>query len=203
MAVDTHEGVIVEWRPHSPFGYAQCGTERVFLHIRNFAGRTKWPEEHDQVSFVLGTDPTGRPCAQQIILLSRGSVLGWRHFVVVALLLVLPALALPELREWLRPWWVVLCTLTTSALAGLNLWFDKRFAIAARSRIPEATLHLFELTGGWPGSFLAQRFFRHKISKRSYQALFWLIVLIHQLFALDLILGGLLSQGLQHLDRPA
>jgi len=200
MGEEIREGIIIEWRPRSSFGYAQCGDERVFLHISNFAGRSKWPEEHDRVSFVPGTDPQGRPCAQQIVLLSRGSVLSWRHFVAVGLLLILPALAIPHLGKWLSPWWIALCTLTTSALAALNLWLDKRFAIASRSRVPEATLHLFELTGGWPGSFLAQRFFRHKISKRSYQSIFWLIVLIHQMLALDLILDGFLSQGLRELS---
>ena len=61
-------------------------------------------------------------------------------------------------------------------------------------------LNGFELMGGWPGSYLAQRFLRHKISKKSYQVIFWLIVVIHQLFALDLIFGGFLYRGLVQLS---
>lgn len=199
MAKGTREGVIIEWRARSPFGYADSGGERVFLHIRNFVRRAKWPEEHDRVSFVPGVDPQGRPCAQQIVLLHGGSVLSWRHFAVVASLLVLPGCAVPRLGEWLSPWWIGLCAAATSAMAWLNLWFDKRFAMAARSRVPEATLHLFELTGGWPGSFLAQRFLRHKISKRAYQIVFWLIVLVYQMLALDLLCDGFLATGLRQL----
>lgn len=194
-----HEAVITEWRPRSSFGYADCDGKRVFLHISKFVERSRWPEEQDRVTFVIDKDPKGRPCAGQIVLLSSGSVLGWRHAVALALLLVLPALAVPRLVEWLHPWWIALCAAVTSALAALNVWLDKRFAIAAHLRVPEATLHLFELTGGWPGSFLAQRHFRHKIAKRSYQIIFWLIVLAHQLIALDLIFGGFLSQGLRQL----
>jgi uncharacterized membrane protein YsdA (DUF1294 family)/cold shock CspA family protein len=199
MSEGRQEGVIIEWDSKRSFGFAQSGDQRVFLYIGNFVKRAKWPERDDRVSFVWGVDPQGRPCAQQIVLLSRGSVLSWAHFVVLGALLVLPFLAIPKLTAWLSPWWIGLCAVVTSALAVLNLWLDKRYAIGARYRVPEATLHLLELTGGWPGSFLAQRFFRHKISKRSYQVFFWLIVLAYELFALDLILGGFLAEGLRSL----
>ena len=126
-------------------------------------------------------------------------MLSWVHFVVVAMLLVLPVLAIPKLGEWLSPWWIGLCMVITSALAWVNLWLDKRYAMTARFRVSEASLHLFELTGGWPGSLLAQRFYRHKISKKGYQVIFWLIVLIYQFLALDLIFGGFLAEGLRQL----
>lgn len=194
------EGVVTEWAPRSSFGYAQSGGERAFLYIGNFIKRAKWPEKDDRVSFEWGKDPQGRPCAVEIVLLSRGSVLSWAHFVVLAALLVLPGLAVPKIAGWLSPWWIGLCVVITSGLATLNLWLDKRYAITARFRIPEATLHLFELMGGWPGSYLAQRFLRHKISKKSYQVIFWLIVAIHSFFALDLIFGGFLYRGLVELS---
>ncbi len=56
---------------------------------------------------------------------------------------------------------------------------DKRAAVRDRRRIPETTLHLLELLGGWPGALLAQRLIRHKNAKLSYQAVFWVIVMIH------------------------
>lgn len=71
---------------------------------------------------------------------------------------------------------------------------DKRSATAGKWRVPESTLHLCELCGGWPAAFLAQRRLRHKCSKAGYQATFWLIVLLHQITALDLILGHDLSR---------
>ena len=58
---------------------------------------------------------------------------------------------------------------------GANV-FDKKRAEAGGWRVPEATLHLMELTGGWPGAFLAHRWVRHKVAKRRYQLVFWLIV---------------------------
>ncbi len=56
---------------------------------------------------------------------------------------------------------------------------DKRAAIAGRRRVPEATLLLLGLAGGWPGGLLAQQFLRHKTRKTGFRIRFWLTVLAH------------------------
>lgn len=53
---------------------------------------------------------------------------------------------------------------------------DKRAARKGNWRVPEATLHTLELLGGWSGAFIAQKIFRHKTKKQSYQTTFWLVV---------------------------
>jgi uncharacterized membrane protein YsdA (DUF1294 family) len=200
MSEERQHGSIIEWRSKCSFGFAEVEGERVFLHIANFAERARWPEAGDPVSFRPGHDDKGRPCAQDIVLHASGSVFGWRHGFELALLLALPSFALSVLIEFISVWWVLFCVSVTSSLAVLLQWLDKRFSVSKHSRIPETTLHLFELCGGWPGSFVGQRILRHKISKGPYQLVFWAIVLIHQLFALDLIFGGLLYNGLHQLD---
>ncbi len=82
-----------------------------------------------------------------------------------------------------------------SVVAFLLYWSDKRKARAEQWRTPESVLHALELAGGWPGALLAQQLFRHKTRKVSFQLLFWLIVLVHQVFWIDqLFLGaGLFS----------
>jgi uncharacterized membrane protein YsdA (DUF1294 family) len=68
------------------------------------------------------------------------------------------------------------------ALSGVSVACyarDKRAAERGAWRIPEMTLHLLEALGGWPGALLAQRWFRHKNRKLSYQFLFWLIIAAH------------------------
>jgi uncharacterized membrane protein YsdA (DUF1294 family) len=56
---------------------------------------------------------------------------------------------------------------------------DKRRAELGAWRISEATLHLVEFLGGWPGALLAQFGLRHKRRKPGYMAVFWLIVVVH------------------------
>jgi len=102
-------------------------------------------------------------------------------------LLVLPGLALARMgktMDWrfLAGLWVVLCVVSYSLYRS-----DKRRAEAGEWRIPESTLHLFELLGGWPGAYLAQRQYRHKTAKQSYQVVYWLIVLTYQWVAGDFL----------------
>jgi uncharacterized membrane protein YsdA (DUF1294 family) len=60
-------------------------------------------------------------------------------------------------------------------------WYrqDKRKAQRGEWRTPESTLHFLDLLGGWPGGLIAQRAFRHKTRKLSFQIIFWFSVLLH------------------------
>ena len=66
-----------------------------------------------------------------------------------------------------------------SLVTFVAYYFDKRAARLGRPRTPEATLHILELLGGWPGALLAQRLIRHKNAKVGYQVVFWLIGAVH------------------------
>ena len=56
---------------------------------------------------------------------------------------------------------------------------DKNAAQKGRWRTPESSLHLFALVGGWPGALIAQKTFRHKTSKTSFQVVFWITVILN------------------------
>lgn len=66
-----------------------------------------------------------------------------------------------------------------SGLTFLIYAIDKSAARRQRRRVPENTLHLLALLGGWPGAWLAQRGLRHKSSKRSFRWRFWLTVVVN------------------------
>lgn len=71
-------------------------------------------------------------------------------------------------------WYLVLSAITYVAYGA-----DKSAARAGRWRTPETALHLLEVVGGWPGALLAQRRFRHKTRKVSYQIVFWICVVVN------------------------
>jgi uncharacterized membrane protein YsdA (DUF1294 family) len=75
--------------------------------------------------------------------------------------------------------WVSIAYGLMSLITFAVYYLDKRAARLGRPRTPEATLHVLELLGGWPGAFLAQRLIRHKNAKVGYQVVFWLIVAAH------------------------
>ncbi len=75
--------------------------------------------------------------------------------------------------------WVLLLYPLMSLAAYLMYARDKLSAIRKRWRTAEASLHLAELLGGWPGAYVAQQTMRHKTVKPSYQVVYWLIVAAH------------------------
>ncbi len=72
------------------------------------------------------------------------------------------------------PYHLVFINLVTIIAYGV----DKHAAIRGDWRVPEIRLHTLELLGGWPGAFVAQKLFRHKTRKKSYQSAFWLVLMI-------------------------
>ncbi|WP_433740908.1 DUF1294 domain-containing protein [Pseudomonas putida] len=121
----------------------------------------------------------------------RGSTRHLRlKLLAFAMLCALPLFG--SLSMWLRG--VSLIPLAAygivSVLAFLLYWSDKRKARADQWRTPENVLHALEFAGGWPGALLAQQVFRHKTRKVSFQLVFWLIVVLHQVFWIDMLFLG-------------
>lgn len=78
----------------------------------------------------------------------------------------------------LVPLYVTVVLLASLVSFGLYGW-DKRQARHGGRRIPEKTLHLVALMGGWPGAWAGQQVFRHKTQKVSFRIVFCLIVAVH------------------------
>lgn len=191
----TRTGVITEWNEAKGYGFVDDGKQRVFAHIRDFTERPHNPHPGDKVTYTLGTDRQGRTCAQSIMLPFTHVPLRLAHFLVLALLLVTPGIAIARLfwtdLAWTLAGWILLASVITY---GLYAW-DKRRAQRSEWRISEKTLHLWELLGGWPGAFLAQRRLRHKSAKLTYLFTFWLIVILHHYLAIDAQLNWRLFHG--------
>ena len=73
----------------------------------------------------------------------------------------------------------VIVALASMSIATFALYgYDKQMARTGGFRVPENALHILAIAGGSPGALLGQRVFRHKTSKRSFQVVFWLILLV-------------------------
>jgi uncharacterized membrane protein YsdA (DUF1294 family) len=86
-----------------------------------------------------------------------------------AVLLVLVATAV-------LPGAVVGLYLVVSVLAFATYAQDKAAAQSHKRRIPEATLHMLALLGGWPGALVAQAALRHKTRKQPFRTIFFVVV---------------------------
>ncbi len=93
-------------------------------------------------------------------------------FVVAALLALIVNVLLPGLSlVWS---WI----LGVSVASFFTYGYDKAIAGRNVTRVPEVVLHLLTLFGGTLGSFLGMQIFRHKTQKKSFQIVFWVIVVI-------------------------
>lgn len=118
----------------------------------------------------------------------REHAIPWHYLL---LLLILPALGVGDLAVNYQVPWAILIYVVASLLTYYFYWYDKRRAKRNEWRIPEANLHLWALAGGWPGAFIAQQQFRHKTKKASFQIVFWLVVVLHQILWFDwLVMDG-------------
>lgn len=57
-------------------------------------------------------------------------------------------------------------------------WIDKRAARKRAWRVSENNLHTLEFMGGWIGAYIAQKVFRHKSSKQSYQRMYKVMIIM-------------------------
>ena len=103
-----------------------------------------------------------------------------RCLLILTALLIAPTLAVWRLAADPTRWFVAGWAAAASGITYFLYASDKRSAQRAAWRVPEATLHLCELAGGWPGAFIAQQHLRHKNAKLGFQCVFWLIVGAYQ-----------------------
>ena len=132
---------------------------------------------------ALGENAKGRQAPR----VAKPVHFGLPDILVLLVLLLSPAFALYGLSKaagW-HGWITASVAVALSLCAFMAVWMDKRSAQAGEWRTPERLLHMLERIGGWPGSFLAQRAFRHKVSKSSYQIVFWFIVVVYEFVSID------------------
>jgi len=65
-----------------------------------------------------------------------------------------------------------------SLAAFFTYGYDKAVAGRGVTRVPEVVLHALTLLGGTLGSCLGMQIFRHKTQKKSFQTIFWAIVIV-------------------------
>jgi uncharacterized membrane protein YsdA (DUF1294 family)/cold shock CspA family protein len=179
------QGRVVEWNDERGFGYVVThgDQQRIFLHIKQFAGaRLRRPKVGDVLTYGVVPGVRGRPMADAVAFVTTRPMRRTAESAPKPLLLPGWCLALfffvLAAMAWQQrvPWSVLACYFVMSVVTYLVYWGDKRAAMVGRWRTPESTLQLMALLCGWPGAWLAQRWLRHKTSKRSFQRVFWLAV---------------------------
>jgi uncharacterized membrane protein YsdA (DUF1294 family)/cold shock CspA family protein len=198
------KGNLIRWIDNRGFGFIQPidGSQEVFIHISAFKDVNRRPQVGNLIHYQLSVDKNGKVCACHASIQGvtstpipqssssnagrksqRKSVMKVSSLALKTLLLsLLPALGSIHLvLKTSNP--IPLILYSVMSLITFALYADdKSRAKQGQRRVPENTLHLCELTGGWVGGFVAQQTLRHKSSKVSYQVVFWAIATFHIVF---------------------
>ena len=201
------QGRLVRWEAERGFGFIRSPevSADVFVHLRDFNDRQMKPQVGMELSFeeihVGGKGP--RAAAVQAVSAGASRPLP-NHAPVDGNRRPAPRTTPRRASASESPAsWGLLFILAYGALLGAAVWsgrlpalalgvvpalslltfgayaLDKNAAQTGRWRTKESTLHLFALTGGWPGAWAAQRLLRHKSSKRSFLAAYRVTVAVH------------------------
>src|SRR3569623_1385181 len=159
-------GTLIRWNDARGFGFiAGAGGELVFVRINAFPKGSRRPSLREAISYERAALTHTGSTATAINLLL---ICGWALAAAAGKL----AHALPLLYA------------LASAAAFTAYAVDKSAARRGRPRLPENTLHVVSLLGGWPGALAARRLLRHKLRKPSFRRMFRFTLLLH---------GGLLG----------
>lgn len=184
-------GRITGWNDERGYGFVtpHDGGPPAFVHVKAFQFGSRRPVDGDLISYEVSRDAGGRSRASSVRFAGqrieaapprvRRSTSSLRHIPRLWLgLLGLLAIGAAAVLGWL-PVVVALAYFMLSFVSYLVYWRDKDAAGAKDGRVPENTLHMLDLLGGWPGALIAQQQFRHKTVKASFQAIFWITVLLN------------------------
>lgn len=178
-----HAGRITEWNGERGFGFVVPGGggDRAFVHVSQFPRGSRQPTVGDLISYETTRDAKGRLNASAIrfagqkITAPKGSlrVPGWQIALAFFSLLAI-ATFLGK-----APLLVAVAYLVASLVSYTMYCLDKAAAEKGHRRTPESSLHLMDLLCGWPGGLVAQQQFRHKTAKASFQAAYWVTVVLN------------------------
>lgn len=181
----TSTGKIEKWNDDRGFGFIAPtgGGDDVFVHVSAFDTGGRRPVVGDVVRYAVGRDGRGRMQARKVAFVAgAASARSGRRFDLDARMAIAAGFLVLLGVVWLAGGFsaaVMLLYAAMSAVAFGMYALDKNAARQDRWRIPESTLHLVAMAGGWPGALLAQKFLRHKTRKSGFQMVFRLTVLIN------------------------
>ncbi len=175
------KGRITAWNDAKGFGFIEPfdGGARLFIHISAFSTREQRPAVQRVVTYSVSTDDKGRPRAVNATLAGTPKQRvrknpGAKTAISVACLFY------TILVLWLLFSNAPQFFLLIYGVIGMTAYFayaiDKSAAQRGKWRIPESTLHLLSLFGGWPGALIARHHLRHKTRKQPFRSVFWLSV---------------------------
>lgn len=198
------QGRLIEWFDEKGYGFIQSDHQKehkVFLHIQDFAKKGPRPLIGCALDYAVVVDAKGRIRAKDVIYLKasqthkplntriesfskqNSSLDKMTIGIILYWLILFVLLNVGKLPQFYFLWLVLV-----NAITYLAYRRDKTASQRAKQRIPEMTLHLLALLGGWTFAWFAQQKFRHKTQKQPFKKIFLCTVVINILFTIGMLI---------------
>ncbi|MCG2573814.1 DUF1294 domain-containing protein [Acinetobacter sp. ME22] len=186
------QGRLVEWLDDKGYGFIQpndLSKPRVFLHIKDFAQRGPRPILGCALDYVVIVDERGRFRAKQVVYLkakqsqpshqpqTRAAASSLHPIVIVMVIYALFLLLAVGLKA--LPSGLLLYIVLINAVCYWQYAHDKKAAQQKQRRVPEQTLHILSLLGGWPAAWFAQQKLRHKTQKQPFRQIYFSTIVLN------------------------
>ncbi|PIE82203.1 MAG: DNA-binding protein [Cardiobacteriales bacterium] len=181
-------GNILYWNDTKGYGFIKVKgyKNNFFFHISTFAYHHRRPNRGDKVTF-LAYQQNNEWQVTRVVLSEHLSSLYSKEaqdqqilqphileaivysFIVIFFYFILVLTSIP----------LALSSLIISLLTAFLYAIDKHAAIHNKQRVPEASMHIAAMLGGWPGALIARPLLRHKTTKIRFIIFFWLSIIIY------------------------
>ena len=189
------QGRLIEWFDDQGYGFIQpndATKPKVFLHIKDFAQRGPRPLIGCALDYVVMVDGKGRFRATEVVYLkskqrqkakmtpspqtvaSSASLQPMSIVIGIYVLFLLIAVVLKAL-----PSGLLLYVVLINAVCYWQYAHDKKAAQQNQRRVPEQTLHVLSLLGGWPAAWFAQQKLRHKTQKQPFRQIYFATIVLN------------------------
>jgi uncharacterized membrane protein YsdA (DUF1294 family)/cold shock CspA family protein len=185
------QGKVINWNDDKGFGFVEPhgGGQRAFVHIKAFKPQSRRPVNGEVIIYELVRQNNNRYKAENIKFardiksLNKRSKVSVGNPLGIVFISVFCIGLLASVFTGKLPIIIIALYVGVSLITFIVYTIDKSAAQNGRWRTKESTLHTLSLIGGWPGAFIAQKKLHHKSSKKEFQSVYWVTVLLN--------LGGL------------
>jgi len=167
------QGYIIHFNEEKGYGFIDSDEyeENIFVHISEVTNAESL-EQGQEVEFQI--EKTAKGLSAVSVKAGAKQHSPYLIFGIVSLLMTLAIFTYATQQLQILLAYLLAINISTFLLYG----YDKFVSKGERLRVPELNLQALALLGGSPAALLAQRFFRHKTIKESFQIIYWIIVAI-------------------------
>ncbi len=179
------EGIVVKFDKKRGFGFirSKALSEDVFVHIRELPDRQPL-SVGQQVQFE--TQKTDKGLSATKVIPGNKRISPFWLYGIAAIVVTIASMMLLFFYSGLH---IVVSYIVSINLSTLLFYgYDKMIAGSSLLRVPEWVLHGLSMGGGSPAGLIAQKAFRHKTIKGSFQFVYWAIVVIQAIILVLLLI---------------